>query len=398
MTSARVGASGTARDHRVDFFRGFALLTIFINHVPGVMWEHLTSRNYGFSDSAELFVFLAGFASAFAYGRSFLQGSALVASIKALRRAGTLYLVHITLTMIAVALFAIAAMTTGDGRYLMELGIGYFVTQPIETLAGVATLMHQLAYINILPMYCVILLMLPAMLALVRRFGVYGLLIVSVTLWAVAGTTGFNLPNHPNPGGWQFNPFAWQLVFAIGLAAGLLKAGGRALVAYHPTLYALALTYLLLSFLFVEFQLWHWSDMVPGPFLMTGFDKTFVTLPRLLHLAALVYVFVHAPYGSAFRRIGAANPLCLIGRHSLPIFATGTILSILAQIVRLHREPSFALDTLLIATGLALHYALALFLEWWRGLSQVGQAKGAMPARPSLAEPAAAPASLGRAG
>ncbi len=97
-----------------------------------------------------------------------------MASLKALRRAGTLYLVHITLTMITVALFAIAAMTTGDGRYLMELGIGYFVTQPIETLAGVATLMHQLAYLNILPMYCVILLMLPLMLALVRRFGVYG--------------------------------------------------------------------------------------------------------------------------------------------------------------------------------------------------------------------------------
>ncbi|WP_062234315.1 OpgC family protein [Aureimonas sp. N4] len=398
MTSARVGVSGTARDHRVDFFRGFALLTIFINHVPGVMWEHLTSRNYGFSDSAELFVFLAGFASAFAYGRSFLQGSALVASLKALRRAGTLYLVHITLTMITVALFAIAAMTTGDGRYLMELGIGYFVTQPIETLAGVATLMHQLAYLNILPMYCVILLMLPLMLALVRRFGVYGLLIVSATLWAVAGTTGFNLPNHPNPGGWQFNPFAWQMVFAIGLAAGLAKAGGRALVAYHPTLYAVALTYLFLSFLFVEFQLWHWSAMVPGPFLMTGFDKTFVTLPRLTHLAALVYVFVHAPYDSVFRRIGAANPLCLIGRHSLPIFATGTILSLLAQILRLHREPSFLFDTLLIAAGLALHYALALFLEWWRGVSQAGKAKAPAPARPAVAEPVAPPASLGRAG
>ncbi|WP_244497564.1 OpgC family protein [Aureimonas sp. AU40] len=403
MTSARVGAPGSARDNRVDFFRGFALLTIFVNHVPGVMWEHLTSRNYGFSDSAELFVFLAGFASAFAYGRPFLQASALVASVKALRRAGTLYLVHITLTMITVSIFAFAAMGTGDGRYLMQLGIGYFMTQPIETLAGVASLMHQLAYLNILPMYCVILLMLPAMLAIGRRVGLYGLLIVSATLWAIAGTTGFNLPNHPNPGGWQFNPFAWQLIFAIGLAAGLAKAGGRALVAYNPALYTIALVYLFLSFLFVEFQLWHWSAMVPGPFLMTGFDKTFVTLPRLLHLAALVYVFVHAPYGSVFRRIGANNPLCLVGRHSLPIFATGTILSILAQALRLDREPAFLFDTTLIAIGLAMHFALALFLEWWRGASapakRDGQAKlDAKPATPPLrpaAEPRPAP-SLGR--
>lgn len=369
MASAPVGAPKSARDSRVDFFRGFALLTIFVNHVPGVMWEHLTSRNYGFSDSAELFVFLAGFASAFAYGRSFLQGSALVASIKALRRAGTLYLVHITLTMIAVSLFALAAMTTGDGRYLMQLGIGYFMTQPVETLAGVATLMHQLAYLNILPMYCVILLMLPFMLAIIRRVGLPGLLIVSATLWAIAGTTGLNLPNHPNPGGWQFNPFAWQIVFAIGLAAGLAKAGGRALVAYNPSLYAIALAYLFLSFLFVEFQLWHWSSLVPGPFLMTGFDKTFVTLPRLLHILALVYVFAHAPSGSMVRRIGPNNLLSVIGRHSLPIFATGTILSVAAQALRFNREPAFVFDTALIAAGLALHVGLALFLEWWRGVS-----------------------------
>lgn len=392
MTSATVGLPGSARDSRVDFFRGFALLTIFVNHVPGVMWEHLTSRNYGFSDSAELFVFLAGFASVFAYGRAFLQGSALVASLKALRRAGTLYLVHITLTMITVSLFALAAMATGDGRYLMQLGIGYFMTQPIETLAGVATLLHQLAYLNILPMYCVILLMLPVMLGLARWFGVYGLLIVSATLWAVAGTTGLNLPNHPNPGGWQFNPFAWQLVFAIGLAAGLAKAAGRALVAYNPALYALALFYLFLSFLFVEFQLWSWSAAVPGPFLMTGFDKTFVTLPRLLHLAALVYVVVHVPEGSLLRRIGPNNPLCLIGRHSLPIFATGTILSILAQALRLHREPSFLFDTALIAAGLALHVALALFLEWWRTVANAPQPRPAVPARPLAQASPVAPA------
>jgi hypothetical protein len=396
MTSARVGAPSSARDNRVDFFRGFALLTIFVNHVPGVMWEHLTSRNYGFSDSAELFVFLAGFASAFAYGRPFLQGSALVASVKALRRAGTLYLVHITLTMITVSLFALAAMATGDGRYLMQLGIGYFMTQPVETLAGVATLMHQLAYLNILPMYCVILLMLPAMLAITRGIGLHGLLIVSATLWAVAGTTGFNLPNHPNPGGWQFNPFAWQLIFAIGLGAGLAKAGGRALAPYNPALYAIALAYLLLSFLFVEFQLWHWSALVPGPFLMTGFDKTFVTLPRLLHLAALVYVFVHAPYGSVFRRIGANNPLCLVGRHSLPIFAVGTILSVLAQALRLDREPAFLFDTAIVALGLAAHFALALFLEWWRGVNAPAARPGPLPAKP--AAPAPHPAEAVRPG
>ena len=44
----------------IDFWRGFALVSIFINHIPGVWYERLTHRNLSISDSAELFVFLAG--------------------------------------------------------------------------------------------------------------------------------------------------------------------------------------------------------------------------------------------------------------------------------------------------------------------------------------------------
>lgn len=47
------------RDTRIDVFRALALLTIFINHVPGTVFEHLTHRNFGFSDSAEAFVLIS---------------------------------------------------------------------------------------------------------------------------------------------------------------------------------------------------------------------------------------------------------------------------------------------------------------------------------------------------
>ena len=46
--------------NEIDFWRGFALVTIFINHVPGIYFERFTYRNVSLSDSAELFVFLAG--------------------------------------------------------------------------------------------------------------------------------------------------------------------------------------------------------------------------------------------------------------------------------------------------------------------------------------------------
>ena len=44
----------------VDFWRGFALVSIFINHIPGNVFQNYTYSQYGISDAAELFVFLAG--------------------------------------------------------------------------------------------------------------------------------------------------------------------------------------------------------------------------------------------------------------------------------------------------------------------------------------------------
>ena len=66
-TSTRPIAGPAFREpNAVDFWRGFALLTIFINHVPGNAFEPFTYSHFSISDAAELFVFLAGWAIALA--------------------------------------------------------------------------------------------------------------------------------------------------------------------------------------------------------------------------------------------------------------------------------------------------------------------------------------------
>src|SRR5579859_4468276 len=65
------------RDARVDLLRGIALLTIFVDHIPGNLLGDLTFRNFGFSDAAELFVILAGFSSMMAYGGCFERDGAM---------------------------------------------------------------------------------------------------------------------------------------------------------------------------------------------------------------------------------------------------------------------------------------------------------------------------------
>ena len=37
----------------VDFWRGFALITIFIDHIPGLFYAKYTLINFSLSDAAE---------------------------------------------------------------------------------------------------------------------------------------------------------------------------------------------------------------------------------------------------------------------------------------------------------------------------------------------------------
>ena len=97
----------STRDPRLDVLRGVALVTIFVNHVPGNVYESLTIRNWGFSDAAEAFVLMSGVSAGIAYGPAFRPGGEAWAGLaRVWGRAWTLYLVHLLVT---VAAFGIAA-------------------------------------------------------------------------------------------------------------------------------------------------------------------------------------------------------------------------------------------------------------------------------------------------
>src|SRR5690606_15641894 len=65
---------------------------------------------------------------------------------------------------------------------------------------------------------------------------------VSLALWAAANL-GLNLPSYPNNDGWFFNPFAWQLLFTIGVLAGDRLGTGRGALPRSPWLLTAALLY-----------------------------------------------------------------------------------------------------------------------------------------------------------
>src|SRR2546421_4003220 len=93
----------TGRDLRLDLFRGLALWLIFLDHIPANVVNWITIRNYGFSDAAEIFVFISGYTAAFVYGRTMQQRGVVVASARILKRAWTVYIAHIFIFVIFMA-------------------------------------------------------------------------------------------------------------------------------------------------------------------------------------------------------------------------------------------------------------------------------------------------------
>lgn len=134
----------TARDTRIDVFRALALLTIYINHVPGTIYENFTHKNLGFSDSAEAFVLISGMAVGLAYGKKFIPGNRLLVSLKTLRRAGTLYVAHIMTTVATLAIFSAAALYFARPDLLKLINIQMIIEDTPEALVGIATLGHQI--------------------------------------------------------------------------------------------------------------------------------------------------------------------------------------------------------------------------------------------------------------
>lgn len=393
----------SGRDTRIDVFRALALLTIFINHVPGTIYENFTHRNLGFSDSAEAFVLISGIAVAFANGKKFAPGNRLLLTLKMWRRAGVLYTTHIMTTMATIAIFAAAALFLKRPEFLSQINIGPIVEKPIEALFGVVTLGHQLGYNNILSMYAVMLLITPILLVL-AHMSLPLMLGVSSMVWLLSGLYQVAPMNYPNDGVWFLNPFSWQLLFAIGIAATMhVRRGGQLLA--NKWLIALAAGYLMLALAWVRLPLWGIDTSMGLPAVLTGFDKTFLSAPRLLHVLAMAYLVAVIPSLSNIARTAPDNPLAILGKHSLPVFIAGTLLAMAAQVMKLVNPGGLPYDTLLIATGVVVQFALAYYLEWLANLkmeskvasTSVSAEPQALPAGKSAAKPSSGKPAWGSA-
>lgn len=343
----------------IDFWRGVALAMIFINHIPGNVLGNFTPRNYGFSDSAEAFVFLSGMSVTLAYGRLF-KAEATLAAARLLRRAARLYGAHIALTLAALALYGAATILTGHEGLLGEHGRGTPFADPIRGALGIVTLGHQIGYFNILPIYVVFLVLAPAMLGLGLRSR-WKMLAFSLALYAATRGLGLNLPSWPDLGVWYFNPMAWQLMFAMGLFAGFAAKEGR--IPFHSGVYRLAHLFTIGAAIVVS----NGFGLAPGLADAAGqyldWDKTQLGTIRIIDFLALAYVIYCSGVTARLRDSSLYPAASLLGRHALPVYCGGSLLSAAGHILNETWTPSPLFDVVFVVASLNALHKVAAFVE-----------------------------------
>lgn len=358
------------RDLRLDLVRGIGQWMVFLDHIPYDIVSWLTLRNYGFSDAAEFFVFISGYTAGFVYGPAMANGQFLAATKRLLKRAWQLYVAHIFLFLFFVAQISRAARRFDNPMYGNEYNIFLFLERPDIMIGQTLMLKFKPVDLDVLPLYIVLVLALPAILwGLVKspRLTLLG----SAIFYALARYFDWNLPSYPG-GNWYFNPFAWQLLFVFGVWCGL--NGAAEIGALIRSRAALILALIWIAFSFVIVMTWHIpvvDAMVPKWLIKIIYpiDKSDLDLFRLVHFLALAVVFVrYIPRDWPGLRSILARPLVLMGQHSLPIFCLGVFLSFAAHWFLVQIEGDIPAQILVSVVGMTTMVSAAWLLGKFKAL------------------------------
>ncbi len=225
------------RDVQIDAIRGFCLILMTVSHIEGPV-NRLTFEFMGFMGGAEAFVFLSGLVAGLVYSKRALRVSKAELNGAARARIWTLYRYHVGAYL---SILAVAALLPTLSRPWAGYAPLFFQNTGLALLLG-PLMLYQPLFIDLLPMYCLFIALTPAAVRQFQKGRERIWLGISVLVWLITqfGVTG-RLVEHtlakivdPQFG---FNPWAWQMIYFIGLWVGFRKhRDGRLFRDYNSVL------------------------------------------------------------------------------------------------------------------------------------------------------------------
>lgn len=314
------------RDLSLDSLRGLMVLYMFSQHlIMGPMSASSWIGDYtifaiGWAPAAGGFVTISGIVIGMAYTSLYgRKGDAAV--IKASRQqAWKIYFTHMgTLAIVLIGAQFLPAMLQVDER--MQL----MASDPIRQFILASLLLYQPTFFDILPMYCLYLLVTPLVIRTLHTHGAKRVMLASAGLWIVMQLGGGYLMavavdriRGAHMG--LFNPLAWQAGYVFGLCMGYERVRSGNVVDRIPAKWMKPL--LAVSVLVVLAGLytrWFTTDD-PIAWINTQLRWKAVFPPMMVvNFAGLC--FLVAVLAKAYPRAFSWPPLAFVGKHPLICFA-----------------------------------------------------------------------------
>lgn len=352
------------RNLHIDLLRGLALLSIYIDHIPNNPASRFTIGALGFFDAAEVFVFLSGITAARVFGNA-MDRRPLFGAAQTLHRCWKLYVVHLFLFILFSAQVSWTAAYFGNPMFAEEMQITNFLTEPHIAVLHALSLQFQPTFMDILPLYIVLLAGFAVLYPLLSRrlwLGAAG----SGALWLGVQCYGWSVDAYPD-GVWFFNPLAWQFLFALGAFLG--RPGADLSFLARPGLLRLSLfVAATLGLLHLAMTLSEFYDRVPpeiARLIWPASGKTNLNALRLLdflaaaHVAFWLFNRLPQPDGALLR------PVVRCGQHSLNVFCIGLLLSFTAHLILVEVDGSGWMLAALNLGGAGIMALSAAYLHWY---------------------------------
>ena len=372
------------RDLRLDLFRGLANWVSFIAHIPNNVVDLLLfgTGRYGFSDGADMFVFISGYTVGFVDVRRMIERGPVVTATRILQRAWQIYVAHVLLFVVYLVGIGYFGQKFGSAEHAATFNVKIFLDHPAEVLYQGLILKFKPLNMDVLPLYIVLMLASPILVwGLVRSRNIT--LLASITLYLAARQFGWNLPSYPEGNSWFFNPFAWQLLyvsgawFAVGGAATLMP------LIRSRTLLVFGVAYLVFAFVMAMAGRHPDIAQIFPPWFVGIFnpnDKTNLAPYRFIHFMVVAFLLVRfIPRDWPGLEWRVFKPAILCGQQSLEIFCVGVFLSFAGHFVLVEVSDTIWMQIAVSVVGVTLLTLLAWYRSWWKKLDKAPR----RPASPS---------------
>lgn len=310
-----------ARDLRFDSLRGLMLVCMTVNHLPS-SGRFLTDKFFGIFSSAEGFVFLSGIMAGWVYTRRRRRDGSEALWKTTRGRATMIYRWQMVSFIGALASVRLTDALFGFCSQNSPL---LFYAHPLQSILLGSLLLYQPGMLDILPMYCAVVVALPWVLDQLeagRRRRVFCLCAAAWLLVQFAPPTdgGKYFPIVLG----SFNVLAWQFIFFIGVLVGHARATpGKDILPFRPLLTVLALALSVYGWGIIHLN---WSSPFSPPVFGVLLNKPSLGLIRLADFLGFAYLVAilgkHAP------KLLTWKPLALLGQHSIVVFALQSVVGI----------------------------------------------------------------------